>query len=67
MVRPRIANPLFPSSNLGVAFAVKNLKNNYVKVYIQYRKKDFELIFLMKELNAYIFISESDNFNKLRR
>jgi integrase len=37
------------------------------KKIIQDRKKDFELIFLMKELNAYLFTSESDHFKKLRR
>jgi integrase len=37
------------------------------KKIIQDRKKDFELIFLMKELDAYLFTSESDHFKKLRR
>ena len=37
------------------------------KKIIQARKKDFELIFLMKELDAYLFTSESDHFKKLRR
>src|SRR6056300_504942 len=37
------------------------------KKIIQDRKKDFELIFLMKELDAYLFTSESDHFEKLRR
>jgi len=37
------------------------------KKIIQNRKKDFELIFLMKELDAYLFTSESDHFKKLRR
>ena len=36
------------------------------KKIIQNRKKDLELIFLMKELDAYLFISESDNFKKLQ-
>ena len=34
------------------------------KKIIQDRKKDFELIFLMKELNAYLFTSEADHFKK---
>lgn len=38
-----------------------------VKKIIQDRKKDFELIFLMKELDAYLFTSESYHFKKLRR
>ena len=42
-----------------------NHKAFLTKVYD--RKKDFELIFLMKELDAYLFISESDHFKKLRR
>ncbi len=37
------------------------------KKIIQDRKKDFELIFLMKEFDAYLFTSESDHFKKLRR
>ena len=37
------------------------------KKIIQARKKDFELIFLMKELDAYLFTSEFDHFKKLRR
>jgi len=37
------------------------------KKIIQARKKDFELIFLMKELDAYLFTSESDHFKRLRR
>ena len=37
------------------------------KKIIQDRKKDFELIFLMKELDAYLFTSEVDHFKKLRR
>ena len=37
------------------------------KKIIQDRKKDFELIFLLKELDAYLFTSESDHFKKLRR
>jgi len=37
------------------------------KKIIQDRKKDFELIFLMKELDAYLFTSESNHFKKLRR
>ena len=37
------------------------------KKIIQDRKKDFEFIFLMKELDAYLFTSESDHFKKLRR
>ena len=37
------------------------------KKIIQDRKKDFEFIFLMKELDAYIFTSESNHFKKLRR
>jgi integrase len=37
------------------------------KKIIQDRKKDFELIFLMKELDAYLFTPESDHFKKLRR
>ena len=37
------------------------------KKIIQDRKKDFQLIFLMKELDAYLFTSESDHFKKLRR
>jgi len=37
------------------------------KKIIQDRKKDFELIFLMKELDAYLFTSEADHFKKLRR
>lgn len=37
------------------------------KKIIQNRKKDFELIFLMKELDAYLFTSESNHFKKLRR
>ena len=37
------------------------------KKIIKARKKDFELIFLMKELDAYLFTSESDHFKKLRR
>ena len=34
---------------------------------IQDRKKDFELIFLMKEPNGYLFTSEVNYFKKLRR
>ena len=37
------------------------------KKMIQDRKKDFELIFLMKEPNAYLFTSEVNHFKKLRR
>ena len=37
------------------------------KKIIRDRKKDFELIFLMKELDAYLFTSEADHFKKLRR
>ena len=37
------------------------------KKIIQDRKKDFQFIFLMKELDAYLFTSESDHFKKLRR
>jgi len=37
------------------------------KKIIQDRKKDFQLIFLMKELDAYLFTSEVDHFKKLRR
>jgi len=37
------------------------------KKILQDRKKDFELIFLMKELDAYLFTSEADHFKKLRR
>ena len=37
------------------------------KKIIQDRKKDFQLIFLMKELDAYLFTSESNHFKKLRR
>lgn len=37
------------------------------KKIIQDRKKDFELIFLMKELDAYLFTSEADYFKKLGR
>jgi site-specific recombinase XerD len=31
------------------------------------RKNDFQLIFLMKEPNAYVFTSETNHFKKLRR
>ena len=37
------------------------------KKIIQDRKKDFQLIFLMKEPDAYLFTSESNHFKKLRR
>jgi integrase len=37
------------------------------KKIIQDRKKDFELIFLMKEPDAYVFTSEANHFKKLRR
>lgn len=37
------------------------------KKIIQDRKKDFQLIFLMKEPNAYIFSPETNHFKKLRR
>jgi site-specific recombinase XerD len=37
------------------------------KKMIQDRKKDFELIFLMKEPDAYLFTSEANHFKKLRR
>ena len=37
------------------------------KKIIQDRKKDFKLIFLMKELDAYLFTSKSNHFKKLRR
>jgi len=37
------------------------------KKMIQDRKKDFELIFLMKEPNAYLFTSEVNHFKNLRR
>jgi integrase len=37
------------------------------KKIIQDRKKDFQLIFLMKEPNAYVFSPETNNFKKLRR
>jgi integrase len=37
------------------------------KKIIQDRKKDFELIFLMKEPDAYVFTSESKHYQKLRR
>jgi len=37
------------------------------KKIIQDRKKDFQLIFLMKEPNAYVFSPEINHFKKLRR
>ena len=37
------------------------------KKIIQDRKKDFQLIFLMKEPNAYVFSPETNHFKKLRR
>jgi len=37
------------------------------KKIIQDRKKDFQLIFLMKEPNAYVFTPETNHFKKLRR
>ena len=37
------------------------------KKIIQDRKNDFQLIFLMKEPNAYVFTSETNHFKKLRR
>ena len=37
------------------------------KKMIQDRKKDFQLIFLMKEPNAYVFSPEINHFKKLRR
>lgn len=37
------------------------------KKIIQDRKKDFQLIFLMKEQNAYVFTPETNHFKKLRR
>ena len=37
------------------------------KKIIKDRKKDFERIFVMKELDAYLFTSESDHSKKLRR
>ena len=37
------------------------------KKIIQDRKKDFQLIFLMKEANAFVFSSEANHFKKLRR
>ena len=37
------------------------------KKMIQDRKKDFELIFLMKESDAFVFTSEANHFKKLRR
>ena len=36
------------------------------KKIIQDRKKDFQLIFLMKEPNAYVFSPETNHFKKLR-
>ena len=37
------------------------------KKIIQDRKNDFQLIFLMKEPNAYVFTPETNHFKKLRR
>ncbi len=37
------------------------------KKIIQDRKKDFQLIFLMKEPNAHVFTPETNHFKKLRR
>jgi len=37
------------------------------KKIIQDRKKDFQLIFLIKEPNAYVFSPETNHFKKLRR
>ena len=37
------------------------------KKIIQDRKKDFQLIFLMKEPNAYVFLLKTNHFEKLRR
>ena len=37
------------------------------KKIIQDRKKDFQLIFLIKEPNAYVFTPETNHFKKLRR
>jgi integrase len=37
------------------------------KKIIQDRKKNFQLIFLMKEQNAYVFTPETNHFKKLRR
>lgn len=37
------------------------------KKIIQDRKKDFQLIFLMKEPNAYVFSPETNHLKKLRR
>lgn len=37
------------------------------KKIIQDRKKDFQLIFLMREPNAYVFTPETNHFKKLRR
>ena len=37
------------------------------KKIIQDRKKDFQIIFLMKQPNAFVFSSEANHFKKLRR
>jgi hypothetical protein len=37
------------------------------KKIIQDRKKDFQLIFLMKEPDSYVFTSEANHSKKLRR
>ena len=37
------------------------------KKIIQDRKNDFQLLFLMKEPNAYVFTPETNHFKKLRR
>jgi site-specific recombinase XerD len=45
----------------------KAFLNKEGKKIIQDRKKDFELIFLMKEPDAYVFTSEANHYKKLRR